>query len=83
MEHLILEAYDNANSNEFFAITLALESLINKRYPRGDYRREITTGRVRRVLEAKSMDYILVQPSGVYTVFPSCQSQERQARPIL
>ncbi len=83
MEHLILEAYDNANSNEFFAITLALESLINKRYPRGDYRREITTGRVRRVLEAKSMDYILVQPSGVYTVLPSYLSQKRQARPIL
>ena len=62
MDQLIIEAYDNAKSNDFFAITLTLEALIKRHYPRGDYRREITTGQVRHVLEAKNLDYILLQP---------------------
>ena len=61
MERLILEAYDNAKSNEFFAITAMLESLINRRYSRSDRRGDITTGRVRHVLENRGMDYTLAR----------------------
>ena len=81
MDQLIMEAYDNAKSNDFFAITLTLEALIKQNYPRGDYRREITTGQVRRVLEAKSLDYILIQPLAASDVHRSCSFQQHQ-RPV-
>ena len=61
MERLILEAYDNAKSNEFFAITAMLERLINRRYSRSDRRGDITTGQVRHVLEYQGMNYTLVR----------------------
>ena len=61
MERLILEAYDNAKSNELFAITTMLERLINQRYSRSDRRGDITTGQVRHVLEDRGMDYTLAR----------------------
>lgn len=67
MERLILEAYDYAKSNEFFAITTMLERLINRRFSRSDPRGDITTGQVRHVLEYRGMDYTLAR---------DCQDQE-------
>ncbi|HML35183.1 hypothetical protein [Sporomusa sphaeroides] len=61
MDRLILEAYDYAKSNEFFAITTMLERLINRRYSRSDSRGDITTGQVRQVLEYRGMDYTLAR----------------------
>jgi len=61
MERLILEAYDNAKSNDFLAITTMLERLINRRYSRSDRRGDVTTGQVRHVLETRGMDYILAR----------------------
>lgn len=63
MDRLILEAYDYANSNEFFAITTMLERLINRRYLRSDPRGNITTGQVRHVLESRGMDYTFARDS--------------------
>ena len=59
MERLILEAYDDALTNDLFAITTMLECLINRRYSRNDPRGEITTGQVRYVLESRDMNYTL------------------------
>lgn len=59
MERLILEAYDDAQSNEFFAITSMLERLINRRYSQDDPRGDVTTGEVRSVLERRGMNYTL------------------------
>lgn len=81
MDHLIMEAYDNAKSNDFFAITLTLETLIKQNYPRGDSRREITTGQVRSVLEAKKLDYILVQPLDAPEAHRCCSFQQCR-RPV-
>ena len=61
MERLILEAYDNAKSNDFFAITTMLERLINRHYSRSDRRGDVTTGQVRHVLESRGMDYTLAR----------------------
>jgi len=65
MERLILEAYDNAKSNEFFAITTMLERLINRRYSLIDPRGDITTGQVRQILERRGMDYTTVRDNQV------------------
>ena len=59
MERLILEAYDDAQSNEFFAITSMLERLTNRRYSQDDPRGDVTTGAVRNVLERRGMNYTL------------------------
>lgn len=59
MERLILEAYDDAQSNEFFAITSMLERIINRRYSPNDPRGDITTGEVRHILECRGMNYTL------------------------
>ena len=82
MDQLIMEAYDNAISNDFFSITLTLESLIKRHYPKDDYRREITTGQVRRVLEAKSLEYILDQPLNDPDAHRFCSFQQCR-RPVL
>lgn len=59
MERLILEAYDNAQSNDFFAITSMVEHLINRRYSRNNPRGDVTTGQIRHVLERRGMSYTL------------------------
>ncbi|TCL37204.1 hypothetical protein EV210_10670 [Anaerospora hongkongensis] len=63
MERLILEAYDNAKSNEFFVITTMLERLVNRRYSLCDPRGDITTGQVRQILDRRGMDYTLAKNS--------------------
>lgn len=55
MEALIVEAYEKAESKNFFAITTKLELLLKKRYSRYDPRILITTGQVRRILERRGL----------------------------
>lgn len=59
MERLIIEAYDDAKSNELFAITTMLERLINRRYSCSNLYVDITTGQVRQVLESRGMSYTI------------------------
>lgn len=58
MERLIIEAYDDAKSNELFEITTTLERLINRRYSCSNLY-GITTGQVRQVLESRGMRYTI------------------------
>lgn len=55
MEALIVEAYEKADSKNFFAITTKLEHLLKKRYSLYDPRTLITTGQVRRILERRGL----------------------------
>ncbi|GMB01564.1 hypothetical protein [Pelosinus sp. IPA-1] len=55
MEALIVEAYEKADSKNFFAITTKLERLLKKRYSLYDSRTLITTGQVRQILERRGL----------------------------
>lgn len=59
MERLILEAYDNAKTNDFFVITTTLERLIKRHYACSDPSDDITTGQVRQILDRRGMNYTL------------------------
>lgn len=59
MERFILEAYNKANSTDFFAITTILERIVSRWFAHSDPRAAITTGQVRQVLERRGMTYTL------------------------
>lgn len=82
MERLILEAYDYAKTNEFFAITTMLERLINRRFSRSDPRGDITTGQVRHVLECRGMDYILTRDNQEPAADTGCRVYRKRARRV-
>lgn len=83
MERLIFEAYDNAKSNEFFAITNMLERLIDRRYSLNDPRGDITTGAVRQVLDDRGMNYTLDRGRQKPGVNSKSRIDRRRGRPRL
>lgn len=57
MDNLIIQAYKQAKTKDFFAITTRLEKILRQRYTTADPRFAITTGQVRRILARNNLDF--------------------------